>query len=77
MKQWLVDTGERTAATFAQTFVGLMIITAGTDWFNLSALRAAGAGALVAGLTVIKSAIASRFAGTLSPASLVKPATEG
>jgi len=76
MKQWLIDTAERTASTFVQVFIGLMLAS-GTDWLNLSAIRAAGIGAGVAALTVVKSAIASRFADTISPASLVKPATEG
>jgi len=72
MKQWFVDTVERAAFTFAETFIALMLAT-GTDWLNLSAARAAGIGALAAALAVIKAAIASRATSTISPASFAPP----
>jgi hypothetical protein len=73
MKQWLIDMGERALFTFLETFLALVLAN-GTDWLNLSAIRAAGIGALAAALAVIKAAIASRKTEAVSPASLA-PAT--
>lgn len=72
MRQWLLDTAERAVFTFIEAFLAVMLVT-GTDWLNLSALRAAGISAIAAAAAVIKAAIASRMAGTISPASVVKP----
>jgi hypothetical protein len=74
MKQWLIDMGERALFTFLETFLAL-VLAAGTDWLNLSAIRAAGIGALAATLAVLKAAIASRKTEAVSPASLA-PASE-
>jgi hypothetical protein len=71
MKQWLIDTGERALFTFLETFLAL-VLAAGTDWLNLSTVRAAGIGALAATLAVVKAAIASRTPDTVSPASLAR-----
>lgn len=76
MRTWLIDTLERTFFTFVEAFLAVMLVT-GTDWLDLSALRAAGISAIAAAAAVIKAAIASRMAGTISPASTVKPSTEG
>jgi hypothetical protein len=75
MKQWLIDTAERAGFTFLETFLAL-VLASGTDWLNLSAIRAAGIGALAAALAVIKAAIASRKTEAVSPASLA-PASPG
>jgi hypothetical protein len=71
MKQWLIDTGERALFTVLETFLAL-VLAAGTDWLNLSTVRAAGIGALAATLAVVKAAIASRTPDTVSPASLAR-----
>jgi hypothetical protein len=71
MKQWLIDTAERALFTFLETFLAL-VLAAGTDWLNLSTIRAAGIGALAATLAVVKAAIASRTPDTVSPASLAR-----
>ena len=76
MKAWFIDTIERVAFTFAETFIALML-AAGTDWLNLSAIRAAGIGALAAALAVIKAAIASRATNAISPASMAPATTAG
>jgi hypothetical protein len=73
MKQWLIDMGERALFTFLETFLAL-VLASGTDWLNLSTIRAAGIGALAAALAVVKAAIASRKTEAVSPASLA-PAT--
>ena len=69
MRQWLIDTAERVAFTFLETFLAL-VLASGTDWLDLSALRSAGIGALAAALAVVKAAIASRTSSAVSPASL-------
>jgi hypothetical protein len=71
MRQWLIDTAERAGFTFLETFLAL-VLASGTDWLNLSAIRAAGIGALAAALAVVKAAIASRTPDTVSPASLAR-----
>jgi hypothetical protein len=71
MRSWLIDTGERALFTFLETFLAL-VLAAGTDWLNLSTVRAAGIGALAATLAVVKAAIASRTPDTVSPASLAR-----
>ena len=71
MNKWLKDTLERAAFTFAEAFIAL-VLAAGTDWLNLSTIRAAGIGALAAALAVVKAAIATRTPDTVSPASLAR-----
>jgi hypothetical protein len=69
-KQWLRDTIERVASTFVEAFIGVMLLTLPENWLDVSALRAAAVSALIAALAVVKAAIASRTANTVSPASL-------
>lgn len=62
------DLTERAGATYAQTFLGLLIASGVVD---ISAVKAAAVAAIPAALSVVKSLIAERFApGTISPASL-------
>lgn len=62
------DLTERAVATYAQTFLGLLIASGVVD---ISAVKAAAVAAIPAALSVVKSLIAERFApGTISPASL-------
>lgn len=56
---WLIDAAERTAATYVQAFVGLLIAGWG-DVLDVSTLRAAAIAAIPAGLAVLKSALARR-----------------
>lgn len=64
---WLRDTAERAIATAAQTFLALVLAGSLTD---VATLKAAAVAAVAAGLSVVKSAIAARIPGTLSPASV-------
>lgn len=65
---WFRDTAERAIATAVQTFLALVLAGSLTD---VATLKAAGVAAVAAGLSVLKSAIAARIPGTVSPASVV------
>lgn len=69
MKRWMLDTLERTLATYAQTFIGLLIASPMLN-LDLSTVRALAVAALPAALAVVKAALASRV-HALSPASLM------
>lgn len=72
-RAWLLDTAERAGFTFAETFLGSLLLSGA---FNLSGLHDAELAGVAAGLAVLKSAAASLVgSGTLSPASLA-PAPE-
>lgn len=66
-KRWLIDTAERTAATFCEVFVA-GLVAGGT--LDLSTARSAALAAVAAALAVIKSALATR-SGSSDSASLV------
>lgn len=55
-KVWLRDVGERTLATFLLAFLGLFIAA---DRIDISTAQAAWTAGLVAGLAVIKGALAT------------------
>jgi hypothetical protein len=57
---WLKDTLERALATYVEAFVGILIASETFGAFGASTLTAAVVAALPAGLTVVKSALASR-----------------
>jgi hypothetical protein len=59
MRTYLADLAERTLATYAAAFVGLLL-AGGVDLTSLSAWQAAAVAALPAAVTVVKGA-----AGTL------------
>lgn len=65
---WLKDCAERAVATAAQTFLALVLAGSLTD---VATLKAAGVAAVAAGLSVVKSMLAARIPGTVSPASVV------
>lgn len=58
MRTWIVDTVERVVATYVEVLIGLLIVA---DAIDISAAKAAAVAALPAALTVLKSAIATRF----------------
>lgn len=72
MKAWIIDTAERALFTFLQTFLGLVVLS-GTETFgsdlNLGFIESAATSSLIAALSVVKGALASRVNG-VSPASL-------
>lgn len=65
----LKDLLERTATAYGASFVGLLL-AAGFDYTDVSALKAAALAAIPAGLTVVWGALASR-AGDPATAGLV------
>lgn len=69
-KQWVIDTLERTLATYVEVFLGLLVATWATDKLDLTLLSVAALSAVPAALTVLKSALADLKGGTVSPASL-------
>jgi uncharacterized membrane protein len=67
-RPFLRDLAERAIATYVQVLIGLLMVSGVTD---LSVVKTAAIAAIPAALSVVKSAIAERYApGTLSPASL-------
>lgn len=56
---WIVDTAERTAATYLQALIGLLV-AGWADAIDVSTLRAASVAAIPAGLAVLKAALARR-----------------
>lgn len=73
-KQWVVDTLERTVATYLEVLFGLLIAQWTTDKLDLSLLATAALAAVPAALTVLKSAVAELKGGTVSPASFAPEA---
>lgn len=69
MKRWMLDTLERTVATYVQSLLGLVIASPMMN-LDLSTVRALAVAALPAALAVLKAALASRVRA-LSPASLM------
>lgn len=65
MRRWLLDTAERAAWTAFQAFVATLSLS------DLSTARTAGIAAVGAFLSVLKSAVAAKIPGTISPASVV------
>ena len=65
------DLIERAASTYIQTLIGLLLVSGVTD---LAVVQTAAIAAIPAALSVIKSALAERYApGTISPGSLATP----
>lgn len=58
MSRLVLDTIERTAATYAVTFLGLLLAD-GFDLTSLSAVKVAAIAAIPAGLSVLKAAVGS------------------
>ena len=64
------DLIERAIATYIQTLLGLLIVSGVTD---LAVVQTAAIAAIPAALSVVKSALAEKYApGAVSPASLAK-----
>lgn len=74
-KTWAKDTAERTAFTFLQSFLGLIVVSASNtvDGLSVSTLEVAAISALISALAVVKGALARRRDG-LSPASFISDA---
>jgi len=69
MSRYLLDLAERTAATYATTFLGLLLAD-GVDLTSLGTLKAAAIAALPAALAVVKGGIAF-FVGEPNTAALL------
>ncbi|WP_224274105.1 holin [Streptomyces sp. LS1784] len=74
MPRFILDLAERTAATYAVAFLGLLLAD-GFDLTSVGALRAAAVAALPAALTVLKGAI-STFVGDPNSAALLARSRE-
>lgn len=70
---WFLDTASRAGWSAVQAALTVAAVD-GFDFADGSAWRAAAAAGIMAALTIIKSAIASRRTGTITPASLAKAA---
>lgn len=57
-RKFLLDVAERAVATYAQCFVGLLLVSGAT---NLDAISTALVAAIPAALSVVKSALASHY----------------
>lgn len=69
-RTFVADMLERAVATYIQVFIGLLMVSGVTD---LVAVQSAAVAAIPAGLSVVKSVLAEKYApGTVSPASLAK-----
>jgi uncharacterized membrane protein YdbT with pleckstrin-like domain len=77
LKTWAKDTAERTAFTFVQSFLGLIVVSAtnSVDSLSVSTLEAALVSAVISALAVLKGALASRQQG-ISPASFLRSSSE-
>lgn len=68
---WLKDMFERAVSTFAQSAIGFYILAGPGDLFNVTVLEGAAAAGLIAGLSVVKSALAANVgqegSASLSP----------
>lgn len=71
-KAWAIDTAERTAFTFLQSFMGLLVVSAtnSVDSISVSTLEAVFVSAVISAFAVLKGALANRIHG-VSPASFV------
>lgn len=69
---WWRDMLERAVSTWIQGFLGMLIASGMTD-LDVSVLASAAFGALPAALSVIKSTLARKVPGTVSPASVATP----
>ncbi|MGW3072381.1 holin [Kitasatospora sp. NPDC001132] len=74
MRKFILDLVERTVATYAVAFLGLLLADQ-FDLTSLSALKAAAVAALPAALTVLKGAI-STFVGDPTTAGLLPRSRE-
>jgi hypothetical protein len=72
MNRFLLDVVERTVATYATTFLGLLLAS-GFDLTSLGALKAAAIAAIPAALTVIKGVLAG-FVGDPTSAAMLPAA---
>jgi hypothetical protein len=72
-QNWLADTAVRAVWTFVLVALGAATAAA-FDVFSASAWQAAAAGGAAAAIAVVKAALARLLPGTISPASLAKPA---
>jgi len=71
MSLWVKDTIERVVVTFVQAFLAV-VVAAGTDWLDVSTLRAAAIAGGAAVLAALKAVVATRTPDTVSPASLAR-----
>ncbi|MFE6050538.1 holin [Kitasatospora sp. NPDC056446] len=69
MRKFIIDLVERTVATYAVAFLGLLLADR-FDLASLGALKAAAVAALPAALTVVKGAVAT-FVGDPDSAALL------
>lgn len=69
MMVWVRDMVERAASTFLEAFVAS--VAAGAFVFDVPTAKAAAVAGLAAALSVVKSVLAVRVTGTVSPASVV------
>ncbi|MFD0405031.1 holin [Kitasatospora sp. NPDC127116] len=69
MRKFVLDLVERTVATYAVAFLGLLLAD-GVDLASVGTLRAAAVAALPAALTVLKSAVATLIGDPNSAALL-------
>lgn len=67
-KKYLVDLAERVGATYAETFIGLLLLA---HTLGLDALKTAAVAAVPAALAVLKGALA-KFLGDKNSAGLTK-----
>lgn len=56
---WWKDTLERTLATFAEAAIGVWILAGPADVFNVTVLEGTASAGVIAGLAVVKAAIAA------------------
>lgn len=77
LKAWAIDTAERTAFTFVQSFLGLIVVSAtnSVDSISVSTLEAAFVSAVISAFAVVKGALANRVHG-VSPASFVPASSD-
>ena len=69
-KAWFVDVSERALATFVESAVGIWILAGPASLFTISSAKGAAAAGVIAGLAVVKGAIATKV-GDKDSASLV------
>ncbi|MBO1414256.1 holin [Streptomyces sp. FH025] len=74
MRKFTIDLAERTVATYAAAFLGLLLAN-GFDLTSITALKAAAVAALPAALTVVKGAVAT-FVGDPKSAALLARSPE-
>ncbi|MFD5435099.1 holin [Kitasatospora sp. NPDC127067] len=72
MRKFILDLVERTVATYAAAFLGLLLADR-FDLTSISSLKAAAVAALPAALTVLKGAVATRVGDPTTAALLGRP----